>query len=179
VPLRNLGPHVWCIHMACCWAYAGIKVHDYDRSKWYLHTMVILSLVLLNPTSKASAWKEFYLKQRKIWIAKMSVQIPYYVPKQRDFKLKIFVRTNFYLKQNNLWGKKNLEKFCCVKNPFAVKTLGLFQTFWKSCSYFKMPCEKILQNPLCVSLKNFEKRRFSSNNIFKSAFLWKLVFKVP
>jgi hypothetical protein len=30
--------------MACCRAFVGIEVRDYDRSKWYLHTMVILSL---------------------------------------------------------------------------------------------------------------------------------------
>jgi hypothetical protein len=32
---------------------------------------------------------------------------------------------------------------------------------------------------LYVYFKNFEKRRFSSNSVFKSAFLWKHVFKVP
>jgi hypothetical protein len=84
--------------MACCRAYAGIEEHDCDSSKWNPHTTMILSLAFQNLAAKTTALKEFYLKQRKFWVSKIFVQIPYLVLKQRDFKPKIFAKTSFYFK---------------------------------------------------------------------------------
>jgi len=134
VPRQNLGPHVWCIHMASCRAYAGIEVHDHDRSKWYPHTTVILSLAFQNLTSKATACKEFYLKQRMIWISNISFWIPYSCfnkeyqnPKLCQNRPMLGVKTTF---KGGFW-KSFLPLTSYHQNSWPIsnvlKTLLLFQ----------------------------------------------------
>ena len=76
-------------------------------------------------------------------------------------------------KQTLIWSKnnfqkgQNLKKFCFV-NFFIVKAVGLFQMFWKPCSYYKMLFEKMFQTLcLCPWKKGVEKSSFLSNSVFQ------------
>ena len=100
-----------------------------------------------NLTSKATAWKEFYLKQRMFWISKIFIQIPYLAlikrfqnPKLYQNKPLFGVKTTF--KKGGIW------KSFVPLTSLSSKILILFQMNWKPCSYFKMLCEKMLQT-LC------------------------------
>jgi hypothetical protein len=46
------------------------------------------------------------------------------------------------------------------KSFYSIQNSWPLQIFWKSCPYFKMACEKILQNLLCVSFKGLRKAVF-------------------
>jgi hypothetical protein len=136
-------------------------------SKWYPHTSLILSLAFQNLTSKATAFKEFCSKQRIFGFQNI-------YSKTLSCLIKRF--QNSKLCENKLWfwSKSGFQKERereILKSFAPLRTFGLFEMFLKPYPYFKVLCEKGISNHLYVYFKNFEKRRFSSNSVFKSAFL--------
>jgi hypothetical protein len=98
---------------------------------------------------------------------KISTQKPYLVL-SKGFKTQNFAKINSGFGVKAAFKKRERE---ILKSFAPLRTFGLFEMFLKPYPYFKVLCEKGISNHLYVYFKNFEKRRFSSNSVFKSAFL--------
>jgi hypothetical protein len=150
-----------------CWAYAGIEVCDCDRFQVVPAYIFNSKLSFSKPYFKSNCFQRILFKAKDIWVSKYLLKNPI-LSYQKVSKLKTFAKINSGFGVKAAFKKRERE---ILKSFAPLRTFGLFEMFLKPYPYFKVLCEKGISNHLYVYFKNFEKRRFSSNSVFKSAFL--------
>jgi hypothetical protein len=136
VPLRNLGSHVWCIHIPTARRMHVSRYVTVIASKWYSHTSSVLSLAFQKPYLKSNHFKRILFKPKNVCVSKSSMKYPILFNKEIS-KSKVLPKQIF------VWSKNDFQKF--VESSAPIKTLGPFQIFWNSASILKYLAKRVFQ----------------------------------
>jgi hypothetical protein len=148
VPPRNLGPHVWCIHMAAAERMQVSRYVTVTSSKWYPHTSLILSLAFQKPCFKNIYIKRVLLKDKGMfWISKSLLKILSGFIK--GFKTQALRKWTLVLGINTALNEKEI-----LKSFAPFKTFGLFQCFENLTLNSKCFAKRYF-NPFCVCVSKF------------------------
>ena len=134
--------------MACCWAYAGIKVRDYDRSKWYPHTTVILSLAFQNLT-KNNRLKRVLLKTKDVLDFENIYSNTLFCFSKEISKPKALPKQTLVWSKKQLLKRGILKKFCSHK-----KLLAYFKCFGNLAPKSKWYLKRCFKTFVCALEKN-------------------------